>query len=118
MQGSFPIGTETQISLHIRPQCPAVSAVAVHHGAELLFLGVTLCTQALAAFLHFGSKLCAKIFRFEYRADLDLTLALRIRATLHPLNRLFHRADLPNHVTGDKFLGFGEWPVDHGALIA
>jgi hypothetical protein len=60
---------DTASSLRFRKSW-LVSAVAVHHGAELLFLGINLCTQALAAFLHFGSKLCAKIFRFEYRTDL------------------------------------------------
>src|SRR4051794_11491274 len=52
-------------------------------------------------------------------ADLDLRRAgHRVRAALDPLDRLVHRADLPEPEAGDELLGLGERPVDDGPLGA
>ena len=61
----------------------------------------------------------AEILQLEELADLDLAvLIVRVRAALHPLDRLGLVLHLDDPVAGDQLLGLGERPVDHAALAA
>src|SRR5438034_11234911 len=61
----------------------------------------------------------AEILHLEELADLDFAVPLvRVRAALHPLDRLGLVLHLDDPVAGDQLLGLGEWPVDHAALAA
>src|SRR5271169_5596634 len=87
--------------------------------ASTALLAANLATQALTPLFHLGSQFGAEVLRLEYLPDLDFRLALmRIRAALHPFNRLFHRPDLPYHEACDEFLALGERAVDPGALVS
>ena len=55
------------------------------------------------------------------RIDFDLLAGMHLgreRDPLGPLDRLFPRSNLDDPVAADHLLGFGERPVDHGALGA
>ena len=43
---------------------------------------------------------------------------MRLRAALHPFDRLGLVLHLDDPVAGDQLLGLGERPVDHAALVA
>jgi hypothetical protein len=68
----------------------------------------------------FQGRAGSQVLNFVYLADFDLGrrfLAHRIRETLASLERLLPRFHLDEGVAGDEFLGLGEWPIDHGALL-
>src|SRR5215469_12151907 len=68
-------------------------------------------------FPEFWSKVSAEILRFKHRTDLQFALAIMwIRATLCPLQRLFHRTHLPQPEARDQFLRLRKRTVDHCAL--
>src|SRR5438876_12178755 len=61
----------------------------------------------------------AEVGHVEDRPDLDLARAEhRIRAALHPLDRLGHVFDLPQPEAGDQLAGLGEGTVDDHAAGA
>src|SRR6266568_777059 len=61
----------------------------------------------------------SEVLQLEELPDLDLgrpAVDGGIGKASRPLHRLFARLHLNDRVAGDEFLGFGEGPVDHGAL--
>src|SRR5829696_5940954 len=66
-----------------------------------------------------GREGLAEVVGLEHRANFDVAWAgHRVRAALHPCDRLFHVLDLPQPKSGDELAGFGEGPVDHGTAYA
>src|SRR5580765_5887888 len=53
------------------------------------------------------------------RGDLaDLESPAVVWCALEPLEGFVHGANLPQPVTRDELLGFGERPIDYGSLVA
>src|ERR1043166_9428271 len=61
----------------------------------------------------------AEVLQLEELPDLDLAvLVVRVRAALHPLDRLGLVLHLDDPVAGDQLLGLGKRSIDHRALAA
>src|SRR3546814_199854 len=69
-------------------------------------------TFALAQFLRaqFRRHLPGEVVHLEHPAQLDFGAAVERRA-LQPFNRFLLRADLPDPVAGNQFLGLGKWSI-------
>jgi hypothetical protein len=68
-----------------------------------------------------GRQLRAEFIGLEDGPKLEralLTRQHRTGAPTRPLDRLVHRADLPQPVAADELLRLGEWTVDDAALVA
>src|SRR6266536_2841478 len=86
------------------------------HWLALILLPCHLFAECLVM-LHRGAF--AEIFHLEELANLNLAVYfVRVRATLHPFDRLGNRFHLDNPVAGDQLLRFGKRPVDHSPLVA
>src|SRR5215475_12260787 len=82
-----------------------------------LFSGGDFAAQSFLLFPGLGRKVLAEIGCLKKRTDLQLRIAGHgIRAALHPLDRLFHRAHLPDPVSRHQFLGLGKRSVDDSPL--
>src|SRR5258708_35211446 len=82
--------------------------------SPLRLLGGCLGAQLLFLFPELGSKLGTEVLRLEHLANLNLGFPfMGTGAALDPLDRLFHRPDLPQPEACDQLLGPGEGPVDH-----
>src|SRR5215204_2157679 len=92
---------------------------AKHDRKDLLTEPRSLRHDASLLLAQLGREGLAEVVGLEHRADLDLAWAgHRVRAVLHPCDRLFHVLDLPQPKPGDELAGFGEGPVDHGTAYA
>src|SRR5882762_1509346 len=84
---------------------------------RLRLLGGCLGTQALFLRPELGSKLGTEVLRLEHLANLNLGFPfMGTGAALDPLDRLFHRPDLPQPEAGDQLLGLGGGRVDHSTV--
>src|SRR5260370_19110188 len=63
----------------------------------------------------FGGQVRAEVFGLKPPANFHF-VSLSERGALQPLDRLFHRADLPQPEAGDQLLRLGKRPLDHRAL--
>jgi len=97
-----------------REQAPSPQVFLICQSA---LLPLAECTFFLLA--QFRRQLCAEVLQFEHLANLDLGLSARHRvgATLDPLDGFFSGLHLPQPITGDQLLGFGERAVDHRAFV-
>src|SRR6478609_463055 len=72
--------------------------------------------EALLLLAQLGRERLAEVVGLEHPADLDHGFALeRIRAALHPLDRLFLRRAAEHPEAGDQLLRLGERAVDDRA---
>src|ERR1700759_2117521 len=87
--------------------------------SALTRLALDVRADALLALAHLRRHDLTEVLGLEDLPDLDLRIALhRVRAALDPLDRLLHRADLPQPEAGDQLLGLRERPVHDAALGA
>src|SRR5690606_16339242 len=113
----------SSIARRSRPPSSALSArspteCSPAEGAGRL-LGADLFSQTLFLGLQLGRELGAEVLGLEHRADLDLRFGGHgVGAALDPLDGFVHRLDLPQPEAGHQLLGFGEGPVDDGAVLA
>src|SRR5436853_7497301 len=79
-----------------------------------------LRAQALLLLPELGRELGPEVFRLENLPDLGLGLRARhrIRAALHPFDRLFLGLYLPQPEAGDQLLRLGEGPIGDGSLVS
>src|SRR5215813_9364516 len=87
----------------------------IRAGPELLSLRCGLRAQAGLLLPELGSELGTEVLRLKHLANLDLFSRAKGGA-LEPLDRFFHRPDLPEPEASHEFLRFRERPIDHRAL--
>src|SRR5436190_6778202 len=87
-------------------------------GTDISFLR-SFPEHALFLGTHLGRHRVAKVLRLEHLPDFDFGITRhRVRAALHPFDRLLPRLHLPKPETGDQLLCPRARPVDHRALCA
>src|SRR5271165_113613 len=105
-----------------QPPCPSSDSDPAVSPAGGLFVSGLIWQLSTGLYLVLdlllGQDGC-EFFHLKDLADFDFGVdAMRVGATLDPLDGLFEGLDLPDPEAGDKLLGLGEGAVDDGARLA